>query len=352
MARARALRHPDMGTMKNLTAPETPLRAWKIALLGAFCLLIIVGALSWGAPVPLSDLWSGDAARTEIARHIFLEIRPPRAVAALLVGASLAVAGAGLQTLFGNPLAEPYLLGISAGGALGATLSVALKLPSIGAFDAGAVLAFGGSLAAALTVYTLGKTRASTSVGGDSARLLLIGVALSALLAALMSLVVALSGRIDLAQQISFWLLGGFTRSSWPQNLVLLVALLAGGALLLGSARDLNALRAGAEDAAALGVEVAALHRKILIAASLLSAASVAAAGLIGFIGLLAPHIVRLMGARDARALLPLSALGGATLLLACDALARGAFAPIEIPVGIVTALLGVPLFLSVARRM
>ncbi len=326
-------------------------RALKIALLCAFCLLVIVGALAWGAPIPLSDLWSGDAAKSEIARHIFLELRPPRAIAALLVGASLAVAGAGLQTMFGNPLAEPYLLGISAGGALGATASVALKLPPIGAFDAGALLAFVGALATALTVYALGQGRGDSSTN-NSARLLLIGVAISALLSALMSLVIALSGRLEFAQQVSFWLLGSFGRSSWPQNVVLLLAFIGGTLLLLGSARDLNALRAGDDDAAALGVEVVALHRRILLAASLLSAASVAAAGLIGFIGLLAPHIVRLLGARDVRALLPASALGGATLLVACDAVARGAFAPIEIPVGIVTALLGVPLFLSVARRM
>ncbi len=330
-------------------------RAPKIALLCVLCLLVIALALAWGAPVPLSDLWSSDVAKAEIARHIFLELRPPRAVAALLVGASLAVAGAGLQTMFNNPLAEPYLLGISAGGALGATASVALQLPPIGAFDAGALLAFVGALITALTVYALGQTRdaaTSNASANNSARLLLIGVAISALLSALMSLLIALSGRIEFAQQISFWLLGSFGRSSWPQNVVLLCAFSAGTLLLLGSARDLNALRAGDDDAAALGVEVKSLHRRILIAASLLSAASVAAAGLIGFIGLLAPHIVRLLGARDIRALLPASALGGATLMIACDTLARGAFAPIEIPVGIVTALLGVPLFLSVARRM
>ena len=329
-------------------------RAPKIILLSAFCVIVIGLALGWGAPVPLSDLWSGDATKSEIARHIFLELRPPRAVAALLVGASLAVAGAGLQTMFGNPLAEPYLLGISAGGALGATASVALQLPPIGAFDAGALLAFVGALVTAAAVYALGQKRGDlqASAASSSARLLLVGVAISALLSALMSLIIALSGRFDFAQQVAFWLLGSFGRSSWPQNIVLLIAFTGGLFLLLISARDLNALRAGEDDAAALGVEVRALHRRILIAASLLSAASVAAAGLIGFIGLLAPHIVRLLGARNARALLPASALGGATLLIACDALARSAFAPIEIPVGIVTALLGVPLFLSVARRM
>ncbi len=311
--------------------------------------------LTWGAPVAFADLWSRDASAHSIARQIFFEYRPPRAVAALLVGASLSIAGAGLQSLFRNPLAEPYLLGISSGGALGATLAAALQLPSYRGFDAGAIFAFGGALGAASAVYALGQSRSGNDFGAgfgqDSARLLLSGVALSAFLSALMSLVIALSGRFNLAQQISFWLLGGLTRASWPQNAVLLGAFLLGGAILLGCSRDLNALRAGEEDAAALGVETGWVHRKILFAASLLAAACVAAAGLIGFVGLLAPHAIRLLGGRDARVLLPGAALGGGALLCACDALARGVHPPLEIPVGILTALLGVPLFLFLARR-
>lgn len=321
-------------------------------LLGGLLLGAALFSLSWGAPVSFSDLWSRDPSARQIAWQIFGEFRPPRTVAALLVGACLSLSGAGLQSLFRNPLAEPYLLGISAGGALGATLAAAARLPSWNGFDAGALLAFAGALGAAATVYALGQNREPGGAGAsDRARLLLCGVALSAFLSALMSLVVALSGRYDLAQQISFWLLGGLTRTSWPQNAVLLGALALGGALLLGTARDLNALRAGEEDAASLGVEIGPLHRKILLAAALMSAASVAAAGLIGFIGLLAPHLVRLSGGRDARVLLPGAALSGAILLCFCDALARGLFRPLEIPVGIITALLGVPLFLFLARQ-
>lgn len=319
-----------------------------LLLLGAAILL----SLTWGAPVSFLDLWSQNPDSRAVAGQIFGELRPPRTVAALIVGASLAISGAGLQSLFRNPLAEPYLLGISAGGALGATLAAALQLPSWNGFDAGAFLALGGALAASATVFALGKGRgAALSFSGDRARLLLCGVALSAFLSALMSLVVALSGRLDLAQQISFWLLGGLTRASWPQNAVLLFAFVLGSAMLFGCARDLNALRAGEEDAASLGVEIAALQRKILFAASLMSAASVAAAGLIGFIGLLAPHLVRLLGGRDARILFPGAAICGAILLCLCDTLARGLFPPIEVPVGILTALLGVPLFLFLARR-
>lgn len=319
-------------------------------------LLFLAGAawlsLVWGAPVSFRDLWSTDLGQRDVARQIFFELRPPRLVAALLVGASLSVSGAGLQSLFRNPLAEPTLLGISAGGALGATLAAALQLPSWQGFDSGAFLAFGGAVAASATVYVLGQRRGDEwSFGNDRARLLLCGVALSAFLSALMSLVIALSGRFDLAQQINFWLLGGLTRASWNQNLVLGTSLAAGLVLLGSCARDLNAMRAGEEDAASLGVEIGPLHRKILIAVSLMSAASVAAAGLIGFIGLLAPHMVRLLGGRDARVLLPASALFGATLLCLCDTLARGLFPPLEVPVGILTALLGVPLFLFLARR-
>jgi iron complex transport system permease protein len=327
----------------------------RLALFPLLFLLLggaVFASLVWGAPVSFWDLWSQNPQSRDIARQIFFELRPARVVAALLVGAALSVSGAGLQSLFRNPLAEPYLLGISAGGALGATLAAAFRLPSWNGFDAGALFAFAGALAASALVYMLGQRGSNEiSMSSDRARLLLCGVALSAFLSALMSLVVALSGRFDLAQQISFWLLGGLTRASWSQNGVLFFALLVGGGLMASCTRDLNALRAGEEDAATLGVETAALGRKIMVAAALMSAASVAAAGLIGFIGLMAPQLIRLLGGRDARILLPGAALMGAALLCLCDTLARGLFPPIEVPVGILTALLGVPLFLFLARR-
>ena len=340
-----------------------PMSAARLALwplLMALLLAVTLAAATLGAPVPLSDLWSADSSRAAIAHAIFWDIRAPRVLAALLVGAALAVSGSGLQSLFGNPLAEPYLLGISAGGALGATVAAALNLPTFTAplfhtpVESGAGLAFIGALGAAALVYRLGQGPSSLyqlGAGHDRARLLLTGVALSAFLTAIMSLVITLSGRIELAQQATFWLLGGLTRATWGQDTVLLVALAVGLALSLGSARDLNALRAGEEEAATLGVNSRRLRARLLVATSLMAAASVAAAGLIGFIGLLAPHLVRMAGARDARLLLPGSALCGATLLCACDALARSIHPPVEIPVGILTALLGVPLFLGLARR-
>ena len=369
---------------------------WRWALLIGVCIAIVALAATLGAPVPISDLWSHDPLRVDVARHIFWRagdqwgLRPTRVVAGLLVGACLAASGAALQAVFRNPLAEPYLLGTSAGGALGATLGLALQSRAalvtaslaatattttnatalnatainatvqdslggafVGAFDLPSALAFCGSLAATVLVYALGQRRVSTHAGGgfDRASLLLSGVAISSFLSALMSLIVALFNRSDIARQVMFWLLGGLTNVSPAQNILLLVSLCIGLPILCLSARDLNALRLGDEEARALGVSVGALHRRLLVVAALMSSAAVASAGLIGFVGLLAPHLLRNLFGQDARALAPASALGGAALLVGCDAVARSVARPQELPVGIITALLGVPLFLALARK-
>jgi iron complex transport system permease protein len=309
-----------------------------------------VASLCWQSAVPVRDLWADDAAAREVARQVFFHLRPQRVLAGLLVGAILASSGAALQAVFRNPLAEPYLLGISAGGALGAAIAVALKLPQWGGFSAQVPLAFVGSLAASTMVYRLGQPRGDFAFGFDRAGLLLCGVALSAFLSALMALVVTLSNPL-LAQQITFWMLGDLTRAEWPEIRVLAIVLVIGTALFLTAGRDIDALQVGDEEAASLGVEVARVHRRLMIAASLMSAAAVAAAGLIGFVGLLAPHLMRPLFGTRARALFPAAAIGGATLLMLCDTLARSALPPLEIPVGIITSLLGVPLFLWLARK-
>ena len=326
---------------------------------GLFFLLVVlvVGAallsLGFGAPVSLFDLGSPSPEKQRVAQAIFLSLRPTRVIAALLVGASLSVAGAGLQTLFRNRLAEPYLLGISSGGALGAAIATALRLPQLLGFDASVPLAWVGAVGTGFLVFALGRGSATEfDTGSGRARLLLVGVAVSSFGSALLSLVVALSGRLELAQEIAFWLLGGLARATPVQNIILAVSLAVGFVLLRWNARDLDALSAGDEDALALGVNYSALQKRVLLAAGILAASSVAVAGIIGFVGLLAPHMVRLLGGRDAKTLLLGAALGGAALLCACDAFARGAFAPIEVPVGIFTALLGVPLFLVLARKM
>ncbi len=319
-------------------------------MLGALFLCVLLLALCGGSAVPLRDLWSNDASAREVAAQVFFHLRPQRVLTGMLVGAILACSGAGLQAVFRNPLAEPYLLGISAGGALGATLAVAFKLPQWGGFAAQVPLAFAGALAASAVVYKLGQPRGDFSFGFDRAGLLLCGVALSAFFSALMALVVTLSNPL-LAQQITFWMLGDLTRAEWPEIIVLSLALLVGIALFLGAARDVDALQVGDEEAASLGVEVTRVHRRLIVAASLMSAAAVAAAGLIGFVGLLAPHLMRPLFGTRARVLFPAAAIGGATILMLCDTLARSILPPLEIPVGIITSLLGVPLFLWLARR-
>ncbi len=335
------------------------------ALLTTALFLVVLGAATLGAPVPLADLWAHNTARAEVARQIFLELRPPRLLAGALVGAALAASGAAMQAVFRNPLAEPYLLGVSAGGALGATIGLALQEKAAGlaggvrgaagGFDLATMLAFGGALGASALVYVLGQRRTGSTInrsgGFERGALLLTGVALSAFLSSLMALVVALGSRDDLARQVMFWTLGGLAPATPAHNTVLAAALATGLLMLMASARDLNALRVGDEEALGLGVAVGALHRRLLLAAALMSAAAVAAAGLIGFVGLLAPHLMRTLFGSDARALVPASALGGATQLVGCDAMARSVAQPREIPVGIVTALLGVPLFLFLSRK-
>ncbi|MDF2440266.1 MAG: heme transport system permease protein [Abditibacteriota bacterium] len=328
-----------------------------LLILSLLCALLVLAALVWGAPIPFSDLWSNEATKAETARRIFLELRPPRILAGLLVGASLATAGAALQSVFRNPLAEPYLLGVSSGGALGAAIALWLGPALNGlfaSFGTVSLFAFVGSLGASVLVYRLGQSSQmmlSSSGAGQRASLLLTGVAVSALLSAVMSLVVTLSSRLDIARQMTFWLLGGLAGATLIQTAWLAASLVIGGLVMLASARDLDALQVGDEEASSLGVEIERVHRRLLLAAALMSASAVATAGLIGFIGLLAPHLARLVFGRGARTMLPAAALLGAMLLCGCDALARSIASPLEIPVGILTAILGVPLWIALMRR-
>lgn len=345
-----------------------------LALIGVLMVIVILAA-TIGAPVPFSDLWSSEPQKMQIAWRIFWRegglsggdwgLRPVRIFAGMLVGAALASSGACLQSVFRNPLAEPYLLGVSSGGALGATIG--LWLQPRAAFDLSVPLAFVGALTASALVYALGTTTSGATSstgfasgnrlnvnrtgGGNRGVLLLSGVALSSFLSSLMALILALSDSANLAQKIVFWSLGTLTRASSSQNVLLLIVLTIGMTILLRSSRDLNALRMGDEEAQTLGVDVRKLHFRLLFAAALMSAVAVAFCGLIGFVGLLAPQAVRKMFGGDIRVLVPAAAIGGATLLVGCDAIARSVAPPVELPVGVVTALLGVPLFLWLARR-
>jgi iron complex transport system permease protein len=280
---------------------------------------------------------------TPAVETIVWELRLPRVLTSMVVGCGLAVAGATFQGLLRNPLADPYVLGTASGAALGAAIAVVIpvRVAFLG-FGLLHGLAFVGALAAVFTVYRLSR------IGGMSAltSLLLTGYAVGSLLAAGLAMAMYLSGAA--LRQIFSYLLGGFDTAGWPQlaGAVPLVAL--GCVLILVRARALNGLLLGEEAAAHLGVDIRRERAILLALASLVTAAAVAVSGLIGFVGLVVPHVVRLIVGPNARLVLPLSALGGAGLLAFADLAARLLG---EIPVGVVTAVIGAPFFLFLLRR-
>lgn len=305
---------------------------------GALLLALLAGSV----PLGLDALWQtlgGHADPT--TRAVLLELRLPRALNALAVGGSLALAGALLQVLLHNPLADPYVLGVSGGAASGALLAVVAGFG--GAAMGGA--AWIGALAAIILVFTFGRS------GGSWAptRLLLTGVVLAAGWGALINLLLAVAPQQDLRGML-FWLMGDLSHSRDPLPTLLLLGVALAATLPL--ARSLNLLARGELLAASLGVAPAGLRLHIYLTAALLTAAAVASGGSIGFVGLVVPHLLRLaVGSSDHRLLLPAAALGGGTLLLLADTLARTVVAPQQLPVGVVTALIGVPLFLLLLAR-
>jgi iron complex transport system permease protein len=287
--------------------------------------------------------WPVEVTWPSTAETIVMDLRVPRVLAALAVGASLALAGATFQGLLRNPLADPYVLGTASGAALGAAVGVMLPVRGL-LLGLGLThgLAFVGALVAVSAVYRLSRAGSLPSLTG----VLLTGYAVSSLLAAGLSVVMYLSG--SNLRQIFFFLLGGLSGSSWTQLAVALPIMAAGAAVMLWRGRALNGLLLGEETAEHLGLDVRRERVVLLAAASLVTAAAVAIAGLIGFVGLVVPHIVRLIVGPNARLVLPLSALYGASFLAGADLLAR---VPGEVPVGVVTALIGAPFFLVILRR-
>lgn len=273
-------------------------------------------------------------------QQLLLELRLPRALSAFAVGGLLALAGALMQTLLRNPLADPYVLGISGGAAVGALGTMLLGLSSFW-LTTGSFL---GALLSMLLVFTLAHGHGSWT----GSRLLLTGVVVSSGWTALISFILAISPDNDLRGMV-FWLMGDFGQAGNP-TLALLV-LGAGLLICLALARNLTLLGRGELQAQALGINVARLRWSVYFIAALLTAIAVTQAGSIGFVGLVVPHLIRLALGNDQRLLLPASVLLGGTLLLCADTLARTVIAPQQLPVGVITALLGVPLFLYLLRR-
>ena len=304
--------------------------------LASFWAALAAGSIPIAATDVLAALLGQDAPGADIVR----QLRLPRALAGFACGGLLALAGALMQVLLRNPLADPYILGISGGAGAGALFAIMVGLPTLG-IDG---LAFAGALGAMFLVFGLAHGDGSWT----QTRLLLTGVIVAAGCGALISLMLAIAPE-DRLRGMLFWLTGdlGQAASAWPPMLALAVALV----LAMPFARELNLLARGLLQAQALGVAVNRLRYAIFLLASLATAASVTTAGSIGFIGLVVPHLVRLVTGNDQRLLLPASALAGGALLLLADTLARSLIAPQQLPVGVLTALIGVPVFLFLLSR-
>jgi iron complex transport system permease protein len=298
------------------------------------------------SPGDIFAVLTGDGEVSNTSRIIVLDLRLSRSVLAAVVGAALALAGAAFQGLFRNPLADPFVIGASSGAALGASLAIAFNLSvSFGGLTTVPLAAFAGSLLSVFVVF--GISSAGTG-RPPTVTLLLAGIALSSLLSGLVSFIMAV--RDDDLHQIFFWLLGGFGGSSWKHLLSILPYVLPGAAVLLLLARPLDVLGFGEESAQSLGIHIGRTRMLTVLAASLTTAAAVAVSGIIGFVGLLSPHAARLIFGPSHRSLMPASALVGAVILSAADILARTILAPVELPVGILTSMLGAPFFLYLLK--
>ncbi|MBK8891845.1 MAG: iron ABC transporter permease [Dechloromonas sp.] len=321
-----------------------PTRRRALMILGTLVLLGLASfwaALTVGSiPVTTRDIFTALLGQDVPGADIVRQLRLPRALAGFACGGLLALAGALMQVLLRNPLADPYILGISGGAGAGALFAIMVGLPTLG-IDG---LAFAGALGAMLLVFGLAHGDGSWT----QTRLLLTGVIVAAGCGALISLMLAIAPE-DRLRGMLFWLSGdlGQAASAWPPLIALVIAL----ALAMPFARELNLLARGLLQAQALGVAVDRLRYAIFLLASLATAASVTTAGSIGFIGLVVPHLVRLVTGNDQRLLLPASALAGGALLMLADTLARSLIAPQQLPVGVLTALIGVPVFLFLLSR-
>lgn len=341
---------------RTLAAPRTRSRAaWVVfppLLLGVLTLSVMLGPVN----IPAGTVWAVIGHRlglgpagdwTPAQEQIVWSLRLPRALLGAVVGAGLAVAGGVMQALVRNPLADPYLLGVSSGAATGAVLALATGLFLFAGAYRVPLAAFLGALLSMALVFSLARHRTPAS----PTRLVLSGVAVAALFGGLTSLITITADDRELARSALNWLLGSLGGAGWPDVALAapVVVLLTAG--LTTQARTLNALAFGDETALTLGVPVASYRRWLFVSVSLLAAVIVSVSGTIGFVGLILPHVVRLLVEADHRAVLPLSALLGAVFLVGVDLLARMVWAPTEVPIGVLTSLLGAPFFLWLLHR-
>jgi iron complex transport system permease protein len=336
--------------------PLTPKRILSIcALLAAILFVAVVVSLRVGAyPISMRDIVitlyngaTGNGDASEFSQVIF-GLRLPRIALGILVGASLSTSGAGFQALLRNPLADPYVLGVSSGAALGAMLSLIIAPHTVGAIQ---LAAFIGAAATIAAVYFLGRR------GGllDSATLLLAGIVAASFLSAIIIFLLTLVNGSGL-RSMTFWLMGDLTAPPPTQNVLgwfgflYFVFVVAAGAMYTTSS-DLNLILTGEQEAGHLGVNVTRVKLVVYVAASVLTGLAVSVSGTIGYVGLLVPHVMRMLFGTDYRLLIPTSAIGGAIVIVLADTLGRTIVAPTELPVGAMTALAGAPVFIYLMRR-
>ncbi|MCB5163783.1 iron ABC transporter permease [Streptomyces bambusae] len=328
-----------------------------LVLLAALLLAVATAAVAAGSiRIPADQVWGillhrihpglADPTWTPVRETVVVDVRLPRVLLAAVVGAGLAVAGMALQALVRNPLADPMLLGVSSGASVGAVLVLVLNVTFLGTLSLSGA-AFCGALAALVAVYFLART------GGrmTTVRLVLAGVATAEVLSAVASFLVVTSDDPHKTQSAMRWMLGGLAGTTWETLWAPAGAVLLGTAVLLGVCRPLNLLLAGEEAAASLGLDVHRFRGALFVVVALMIGTIVAVSGQIGFVGLILPHVVRLLVGADHRRALPAAALLGASFLIAADLAARTFMSPEEIPVGILTALVGGPFFLWLMRR-
>ncbi len=323
-------------------------RRWIFVLLASLVVVALgVGVIVGAVRIPLSEVLSTLVGRGDATSSHYLiisQIRLPRVLLGLLVGCALALSGGTMQGLFRNPLASPYVLGVASGASTGAAAVILLNLRGIFFLPLGAFI--GGALVVVI-VYCLAQGRRGRA---GVYTLILAGVAVGALFSAVTSFIIYLSSGSERATDVIFWIMGGLGRANWPSLWVLAPIVLVCTLVILSLSRDLNALAMGEEGAFHLGIDPEKSKRLLLGVATLLTASAVAFSGTIGFVGLIIPHIMRLIMGPDHRFLLPATALAGATFLVWADAAARVVVSPAELPVGIITAFFGAPFFLYLLK--
>lgn len=334
---------------------QARLRPLPLAVaVGLLLATLLAGVLVGSAGLPVGGVLKALADRIPfvhadsgfgvIDENVLFQLRVPRALMAALVGGMLAVAGAGYQGVFRNPLADPYLLGAAAGAGVGATLVIAL-VPGDPGYTV-PLAAFVGAIGGVALAYVLGSV--ATGRGNGTATLVLAGVAVSSFLAAVQTLIQQMKS--EELQRIYSWILGGVGSADWHQLALVFPYALVSTVVLLAHGRLLDVLSVGDEEAASLGLSAARVRLTVLVAASLATASAVAVSGLIAFVGIVVPHVVRRLAGGSYRIVLPLSLLGGAAFLEVADLVARTVIRPGEVPLGVVTAFVGGPFFVAVLR--